>query len=177
MKIIKTKFKSLVYFEDVVYHDNRGTLKELFNKKKINKKFIFEFVSLSKKDVIRGLHFQIKKPQAKFISVVHGKIFDVVIDLRKKSKTFGKKFEIILDSKKNTSLYIPEGFAHGFKSLKNNSIMIYACSNKRYPKLERSIIWNDKDLKINWPNKNQNIISSKDKKNITFEEFKKFNKF
>jgi dTDP-4-dehydrorhamnose 3,5-epimerase len=177
VKIIKTKFKDLVYFEDTVYKDNRGILKELFNKKKINKKFIFEFVSLSKKNVVRGLHFQIKKPQAKFISVVYGKIFDVVIDLRKKSKTFGRKFEIILDSKKNTSLYIPEGFAHGFKSLENNSIMIYACDNKRYPKLERSIIWNDKGLKINWPNKNKNIISLKDKKNTTFEEFKKINKF
>lgn len=177
MKIIKTKFKNLVYFEDIVYKDDRGTLKELFNKKKINKKFIFEFVSLSKKNVVRGLHFQIKKPQAKFISVAYGKVFDVVIDLRKKSKTFGKKFEIILDSKKNTSLYIPEGFAHGFKSLENDSIMIYACSNKRYPKLERGIIWNDKNLKINWPNKNKNFVSSKDEKNITFEEFKKNNKF
>ena len=177
MKIIKTKFKNLVYFEDIVYKDDRGTLKELFNKKKINKKFIFEFVSLSKKNVVRGLHFQIKKPQAKFISVAYGKVFDVVIDLRKKSKTFGKKFEIILDSKKNTSLYIPEGFAHGFKSLENDSIMIYTCSNKRYPKLERGIIWNDKNLKINWPNKNKNFVSSKDEKNITFEEFKKNNKF
>ena len=177
MKIIRTKFKKLVYFEDYVYKDNRGTLKELFNKKKIDKKFIFEFVSLSKKNVVRGLHFQIRKPQAKFISVVYGKIFDVVIDLRKNSKTFGKKFEIILDSKKNTSLYIPEGFAHGFKTLKDDSIMIYACSNKRYPKFERGIIWNDKSLKINWPNKNKNIVSFKDKKNIAFEEYKIINKF
>ena len=100
MKLIKTKIKDLIYFQDNIYADKRGNLKELFNQNKINTKFIFEFVSLSKKNVIRGLHFQIKKPQAKFISVVYGKIFDVVIDLRKKSKTFGKKFEIILDSKK-----------------------------------------------------------------------------
>ena len=177
VKIIKTKFKNLIYFEDHVYKDNRGNLKELFNKEKINKNFIFEFVSLSKKNVIRGLHFQIKKPQAKFISVVSGKIFDVVIDLRKNSKTFGKKFEIILDSRKNISLYIPEGFAHGFKSLENNSIMLYACNNKRYPKFENGIIWNDKQLKINWPNKNKNITSSKDRKNITFKEYKLENTF
>ncbi len=177
MKLIKTKIKDLIYFQDNIYADKRGNLKELFNQNKINTKFIFEFVSLSKKNVIRGLHFQIKKPQAKFISVVYGKIFDVVIDLRKKSKTFGKKFEIILDSKKNTSLYIPEGFAHGFKALKDNSIMLYACNNRRYPDLENGILWNDNELKINWPNKNKNIISNKDKKNMTFSEYKKINKF
>ena len=173
MKLIKTKIKYLIYFQDNIYADKRGNLKELFNQNKINTKFIFEFVSLSKKNVIRGLHFQIKKPQAKFISVVYGKIFDVVIDLRKKSKTFGK----ILDSKKNTSLYIPEGFAHGFKALKDNSIMLYACNNRRYPDLENGILWNDNELKINWPNKNKNIISNKDKKNMTFGEYKKINKF
>ena len=177
MKLIKTKFKDLLYFQDFIYSDKRGNLKELFNQNKINKKFIFEFVSLSKKNVIRGLHFQVKKPQAKFISVLYGKIFDVVIDLRKKSKTFGKKFEIILDSKKNNSLYIPEGFAHGFKALKNNSIMLYACTSKRYPVLEKGILWNDKELNINWPNKNINIISSKDKKNMTFYDYQKINKF
>ena len=171
MKIIKTKFKNLIYFEDNIFRDKRGNLKELYNKKKINKSFIFQFSYLSKKNVLRGLHFQINKPQAKFISVIYGKIFDVVVDLRKNSKTFGKKFEIILDSKKNTSLYIPEGFAHGFKSLTDESLMIYNCSNNRYSKFERGIIWNDGDLKINWPNKNNVILSPKDKKNITFKEF------
>ena len=100
MRAIKTKIKDLLYFEDKVYFDKRGSLKELFNQNKINTKFVFEFLSISKKNVVRGLHFQIKKPQAKFISVINGKIFDVVVDLRKKSKTFGKKYEIILDSKK-----------------------------------------------------------------------------
>ena len=177
MRAIKTKIKGLIYFQDNTYIDKRGTLKELFNHKKTNTKFVFEFVSLSKKNVVRGLHFQMRKPQAKFISVVYGKIFDVVIDLRKKSKTFGKKFEIILDSKKNTSMYIPEGFAHGFKALKDNSIMLYACNKKRYSNLENGILWNDSELKINWPNKRINIISNKDKKNISFSEYKKINKF
>jgi len=177
MKAIKTRIRDLIYFQDEVYSDKRGNLKELFNRKKINTKFTFEFVSLSKKNVVRGLHFQIKKPQAKFISVISGKIFDVVIDLRKKSKTFGKKFEIVLDSKKNTSLYIPEGFAHGFKALKNNSIMLYACNTKRYPDLENGILWNDSELKIKWPNIKKNIISNKDKKNMSFNEYKKINKF
>ena len=177
MRAIKTKIKDLLYFEDKVYFDKRGSLKELFNQNKINTKFVFEFLSISKKNVVRGLHFQIKKPQAKFISVINGKIFDVVVDLRKKSKTFGKKYEIILDSKKNTSLYIPEGFAHGFKSLKDNSIMLYSCSKKRYADLEYGLLWNDKELKINWPNKKINIISNKDQKNLSFSEYKKINKF
>ena len=176
-------FNDILIISHDIYEDKRGFFSEIYNNElmsnlAIPSNFVQDNLSFSKKKgTIRGLHFQIKKPQAKFISVVYGKIFDVVIDLRKKSKTFGRKFEIILDSKKNTSLYIPEGFAHGFKSLENNSIMIYACDNKRYPKLERSIIWNDKGLKINWPNKNKNIISLKDKKNTTFEEFKKINKF
>tara|TARA_B100000965_G_scaffold327872_1_gene290805 strand:- start:1742 stop:2275 length:534 start_codon:yes stop_codon:yes gene_type:complete len=177
MKIIKNKFKGLKVFEDEVFLDNRGHLKELFNKKKIKDNIIFEFISLSKKNVVRGLHLQLNKPQAKFISVISGKIFDVVIDLRKKSKTFGKKFEFILDSKKNHSIYIPIGFAHGFKALENKSIMIYACSEKRFSKFEKGIKWNDKELKINWPRKNNCIISSKDKKNISFEDFKKINPF
>jgi dTDP-4-dehydrorhamnose 3,5-epimerase len=172
VKIIKTKLNGLKIFEDKINIDCRGYLKELFNKQKISKNFKFEFVSLSKKNVVRGLHFQIKKPQAKFISVLSGKIFDVVVDLRKNSKTFGKTFSIILDSRKNTSLFIPVGFAHGFKSLKDNSIMLYACSEDRYPKYERGLIWNDKDLKIKWPNKKINILSKKDKNNISFKNFK-----
>tara|TARA_A100001011_G_scaffold398047_1_gene501073 strand:- start:149 stop:670 length:522 start_codon:yes stop_codon:yes gene_type:complete len=172
VKIIKTNLNGLKIFEDKVNVDTRGYLKELFKKQKINKNFKFEFVSLSKKNVVRGLHFQIKKPQAKFISVLSGKIFDVVVDLRKKSKTFGKTFSIILDSRKNTSVFIPVGFAHGFKSLKDNSIMLYACSENRYPKYERGLIWNDKDLKIKWPNRKKNILSKKDKNNISFKNLK-----
>lgn len=171
MRAIKTKIKDLLYFEDKVYFDKRGSLKELFNQNKINTKFVFEFLSISKKNVVRGLHFQIKKPQAKFISVINGKIFDVVVDLRKKSKTFGKKYEIILDSKKNTSLYIPEGFAHGFCSMTENSILHYKCTKYRDKNSEYTIRWNDKDLKIKWPTNNP-IISVKDKNGNYFTQFK-----
>lgn len=176
MRVVKTKFKGLIYFQDFIYSDKRGNLKEIFTKKKINKKFDLHMVSQSRKNVIRGLHYQVKKPQAKFITVISGKIFDVVVDLREKSKTFGKKFEIILDSKKNECLYIPEGFAHGFQSLENNSIMLYACTLKRYEKFEQGLIWNDKELNINWPQKKNYIISPKDKKNITFKAYKIHNK-
>ena len=119
---------------------------------------------MSKKNVIRGLHFQKVKPQAKFISVVKGKIVDVVVDIRKNSKTYGRHFRIILSNKNSTSLFIPEGFAHGFGGLDKENIVVYSCTNYRYKK-------GDKSLKINWIIKNP-IISSKDRKNKTFKEYK-----
>ena len=136
----------------------------------MKKKFIFDYYSLSNKNVIRGLHLQLKKPQGKLITVLSGKIFDVALDCRIKSKTFGKFFTIYLSEKNNISLYIPAGFAHGFCSLTNKSILHYKCTNYRDVKSETGILWNDKDLKINWPN-NRLIISAKDKKNYTFLEF------
>ena len=173
MKIFKTKFKGLFIVRQKNNSDKRGSLREIYNKKVLKKNnFVFEYCTISKKNSLRGFHFQFKFQQAKYVSVLKGKILDCVIDLRKKSKTFGKTFSIILDSRKNTSLFIPVGFAHGFKSLKDNSIMLYACSENRYPKYERGLIWNDKDLKIKWPNRKKNILSKKDKNNISFKNLK-----
>ena len=124
---------------------------------------------MSKKNVIRGLHFQIKKPQGKFISVIKGKIVDVAVDLRKNSKTFGKHFKIILSDKNCTSIYIPEGFAHGFGGLEKENVVVYSCTNYRFKKGERGIKWNDKNLKIKW-NISKPIISSKDKQNKSFKD-------
>lgn len=170
MKIIKTKFKDLLIIKRPTHNDNRGFLKELFEQNKIKKKFIFDYFSLSKKNVIRGLHLQLKKPQAKLISVMTGKIFDVVLDCRKGSPTFGRHFTINISAKDNTSLYIPEGFAHGFCSLENNTILYYKNSNYRNKKYEAGILWNDKDLKIKWPIKKPKI-SLRDKKNLSFSKF------
>ena len=170
MKILKTDFKDLIIFKKDSFKDNRGFFRELFLKKDIDKEFIFDVMSLSKKNVIRGLHLQIKKPQGKLITVLRGKIFDVALDCRTKSKTYGKYFSITLSEKENTSVYIPEGFAHGFCSLSNNTIIHYKCTNYRDKKSEIGILWNDKDLNINWPIKNP-IISKKDKKNLRFSEF------
>ena len=170
MKIIKTKFKDLLIIKRPTHNDNRGFLKELFEQNKIKKNFIFDYFSLSKKNVIRGLHLQLKKPQAKLISVMTGKIFDVVLDCRKGSPTFGRHFTINISAKDNTSLYIPEGFAHGFCSLENNTILYYKNSNYRNKKYEAGILWNDKDLKIKWPIKKPKI-SLRDKKNLSFSKF------
>ena len=170
MQIVKTKFSGLKLYKRETFRDNRGYFKELFLEKVFKKKFIFDYYSLSKKNVVRGLHLQLKNPQGKLITVLYGKIFDVALDCRKKSKTFGKFYTIYLSDKDNSSLYIPPGFAHGFCSLTKNSLLHYKCTNYRDIKSETGILWNDKDLKINWPN-NKLIISTKDKKNYTFKRF------
>ena len=170
MKIIRTKFKDLLIIKRPTHYDNRGFLRELFEQKKLQKKFIFDYFSVSRKNVIRGLHIQCKNPQAKLITVITGKIFDVVLDCRKGSSTFGKCFSINMSANDNISLYIPEGFAHGFCSLANDTVLYYKNSNYRNKKYETGILWNDKDLKIKWPTKKP-IISSKDKKSLNFSKF------
>ena len=174
MKIIKTKFKGLIVFQKKYFKDNRGYFLELYKKKIIKKNLPFTCISFSKKNVIRGLHLQTKKAQAKYVSVLKGKILDIVVDLRKNSKTFGKYYKIVLSEKNSKSIYIPEGFAHGFCGLEKENYMLYSCSNYRHKYSEVGIMWNDKQLKIKWPSIRP-IISDKDKNNITFAEYKKMN--
>jgi len=173
MKIINTKLQGLKIIKGINHYDNRGYFRETFKNIFFKKKnFIFWCMSKSKKNVLRGLHLQKKFGQDKFISVVKGKIFDVVVDLRKKSKTYGKKYSIILSDNNSKSLFIPAGFAHGFCGLEKDNIVLYGFTKYRSKRNEIGIIWNDKDLKIRWPLKKP-IISNKDKKNISFQAFKK----
>ena len=172
MKVISTKFSGLKVIQSKSYKDRRGLFKEDFKKKFFkNKEFVFGCTSTSKKNVIRGLHLQTKFSQGKYVSILKGSIFDVVVDLRKDSKTFGKHFKIILSDNNAKSLFIPAGFAHGFLGLKKENIIYYYCTNYRSAKHEKGILWNDKKLNIKWPIKKP-IISLKDKKNLTFSEFK-----
>ncbi len=172
MKVITTKFSGLKVIQSKSYKDSRGLFKEDFKKNFFkNKKFVFGCTSTSKKNVIRGLHLQTKFSQGKYVSILKGSIFDVVVDLRKDSKTFGKHFKIILSDDNAKSLFIPGGFAHGFLGLKKENIIYYYCTNYRSAKHETGILWNDKKLNIKWPIKKP-IISLKDKKNLTFSEFK-----
>ena len=172
MKIIKTKFKDLIIYDKETFKDKRGYLRELYHQKHFKTKFPFDVMSYSKKNVLRGLHLQLKNAQAKLITVLNGKIFDVCVDCRKNSKTFGKHFSIYLSEKENKSLLIPAGFAHGFCSLTNDVVLHYKCSKYRHSNSETGILWNDKDLDIKWPIKKL-IISNKDKKNFTFKDLKK----
>ena len=174
MKLIKTKLKNLLIVKTKIFRDNRGFFKEVEKNKILKKKFIFDCLSLSKKNTIRGLHFQKKKSQAKIISVVQGKILDVVIDLRKNSKTFGKHFSIKMSYDSNFSLYIPEGFAHGFMCLSKTCTIYYKCTNYRSKKSELTLKWNDNDLNIKWPTKKP-ILSKKDKMGLPFSEIIKLN--
>lgn len=170
--IKKTKFKNLLLIKNKSYFDKRGYFKELIRENELNVRFPFKVMSYSKKNVIRGLHLQSKNSQGKYVTVIKGKVFDVVVDLRKNSKTYGKSFTSILSEKNSTSIYVPPGFAHGFCGLSKENYVIYSCTKYRNKSSEIGIMYNDIDLKIKWPLKKP-IISNKDKNNLSFEEFKK----
>ena len=168
--IIKTKFDDLILVKNKKFSDSRGYFQELLIEKNIKIKFPFQVMSFSKKNVIRGLHIQTKNTQGKFITVVKGKIFDVAVDLRKKSKTYGKYFSKILSEKNSLSIYIPPGFAHGFCALDKENFVVYNCTQYRNARSEIGIKYNDKDLNIKWPIK-KTILSVKDKENYSLKEF------
>ena len=170
MKIYKTQIKGLLVIKQKNNIDNRGSLRETYNKKLLNKKFVFEYCTTSKKNILRGFHFQTKFQQSKYVNVLKGKILDVVIDLRKNSQTFGKSFKIVLSQKNATSLFIPKGFAHAYFSYDTENIIYYKLDNFYKPKFEDGIIFNDKKLKIKWP-KLKVIISKKDKKLRSLKDF------
>ena len=171
MKLQKTKIPGPKIIKSKIFKDKRGYLRETFRNRLLkNLDFPFDVMSFSKKNVLRGLHIQIKNNQAKIITVTHGKIFDVAVDLRKKSKTFGKYFSVIISDKSDFSFYIPKGFAHGFLCLSKRCTVNYKCSDYRNPKSEKTIKWNDKSLNIKWPIKNP-ILSNKDKNGLNLEDF------
>jgi dTDP-4-dehydrorhamnose 3,5-epimerase len=174
MKIAKTSFKDLIIIKNKSHKDKRGYFKELLRENEIRKKFPFLVMSYSKKNVIRGLHLQQRKSQGKFVTVIKGKIYDVVIDLRKKSKTFGKKYSIILSDKNCKSIYVPEGFAHGFCALDKDNYVVYSCTNYRDKQSEIGIKFDDKKLNINWPTKTP-TLSKKDRENLSLIKFLELN--
>ena len=171
MKKIK-KNRELIIVHNQSYKDKRGYFKEILLEKNIKKKFPFLVMSYSKKNVLRGLHLQMKKSQGKYISVIKGKIFDVAVDLRNKSPTFGKYYSLIISENSDFSFYIPEGFAHGFLCLSKKCTVNYKCSTYRDIKSEKTLKWNDETLNIKWPIK-EPILSTKDKKGKDLNFFKK----
>ena len=165
-------FKNLKVINNMSFKDKRGYFKELLIEKKIKKKFPFLVMSYSKKNVIRGLHLQLNNSQGKYVSVIKGKIFDVCVDLRKNSKTFGKYFSVVISEKNSKSIFVPPGFAHGFCALDKENYVIYSCTKYRDAKSEVAINFNDRNLKIKWPVKKA-IVSKKDKLAISFNEYVK----
>ena len=171
MKLINTKIAGLKLIKSQIFKDKRGYLRETFRNNFIKKEFIFDVMSFSKKGVLRGLHIQIERSQAKIITVTHGKVLDVAVDLRKKSKTFGKYFSIVISDKSDFSFYIPEGFAHGFLCLSENCTLNYKCSEYRHPKSETTLKWDDKSVNIKWPIKKP-LLSKKDQNGKSLDFFK-----
>ena len=169
--ILKTKFKGLFIYKNKNFKDKRGYFREIIRENKLIKKFPFLVMSFSKQNVVRGLHIQTKNSQGKFVTVVKGKIFDVAVDLRKNSKTFGKIYNCILSERNSKSIFIPEGFAHGFQGLEKENYIIYSCTKYREKNYEITVDIHDEDLNIKWPSKKK-IVSKKDKKGITFQKYK-----
>ena len=169
MKLLSTKIKDIKKVKTKIFRDKRGFFKEIYKNKILKKKFIFDVMSYSKKSVLRGLHIQTKFPQAKLITVTSGKIMDVAVDLRKNSKSFGKYYSTIISQDSDFSLFIPEGFAHGFLCLSQTCTINYKCSEYRNKKSEKTLRWDDEQINIKWPVKKP-ILSLKDKngKNLDF---------
>ncbi len=168
-KFIKTDIEGLYIIEPTVFGDSRGFFMETYNYKEfkengLNMIFVQDNHSKSKKGVLRGIHFQNKYPQGKLVRVIKGTVFDVAVDLRKNSKTYGDWFGIILSEENNRQFYIPEGFGHGFLVLSYEAEFVYKCTDYYNPDDEGGIIWNDPDININWPidNLDKIILSDKD---------------
>lgn len=188
-KFIKDEIfiKDLFIVKPHIFNDDRGFFYESYNKKDffdlgITDDFVQDNHSKSQKNVLRGMHFQKNFPQGKLIRVIKGKIYDVVVDLRKESSTFGKWFGIELSEKNKYMLYIPKGFAHGFLTLEDDTEVLYKTTDYYNPQDEGGIIWNDKILNIDWKFKEYNIdekdiiLSEKDKNQFSFEKFLEENK-
>ena len=175
----KTDIDGVITFTNKKYEDDRGFFMETFNKE-ISDCLKCDFVQDNhvksmNKNIIRGLHFQTNKMQAKLLRVIKGKIFDVAVDLRETSSTYKKWIGIILSEENCLNMYIPEGFAHGYCTLMDNTEIIYKCSNYYDPDSETGIIWNDPTLNIEWPIEKP-IISLKDQNLKTLKGFHEFNK-
>lgn len=171
-----TAIDGVIIVNSNIYPDNRGQFSEVYNKKEfkeygLNYNFVQQNQSVSKYGVLRGLHFQINYPQTKLVRCIKGVIFDVAVDLRKESPTYGQWIAAILSSENNKQLLIPQGFAHGFLTLSEEAIVGYSCDDFYHPNDEGGIIWNDPDLNIAWPQIDTEIIlSEKDKKHKTLKE-------
>ena len=180
MNRIETHLQGVHVFETPKYKDTRGSFTVPFNLIEFREvtnfhaDFIQDNLSRSKKGVLRGLHYQVKQPQGKLVRVNRGAVQDVIVDLRERSQSFGKTFSIILTGEDNLSLWIPPGFAHGFLSLKKGTEFYYKVTGEYSPENERTLIWDDPDLKIDWKNTDIPILSDKDKVGKSFKECEKY---
>lgn len=166
MEILETKLAGVLILEPRVYHDSRGYFFETFQSERYQElglphHFVQDNLSHSVKDVVRGLHYQLERPQGKLVHVSHGCVMDIIVDIRLSSKTFGESICIELSDQNHRQVYIPPGYAHGYCTLSDKATFVYKCTDYYHPPSERGIIWNDPDLTISWPIENA-ILSQKD---------------
>ena len=169
MQIQTTAIPDVLILEPTVFGDDRGFFYESFNQKRfaeltgITRSFVQDNHSKSAKGVLRGLHYQIQQPQGKLVRVTAGAVFDVTVDLRKNSPTFGRWAGVVLSAANKRQLWIPEGFAHGFLVTNDNTEFLYKTTDYWAPEFERSILWNDPAIGIDWPLDSEPLLSGKDK--------------
>ena len=180
MEITHSKLKGAFLVKPDVFGDERGFFmetwnEERFSKENINLKFKQDNVSKSSKGVLRGLHYQLPDSQGKLVYVLEGEVFDVIVDIRKGSPTFGVAESYYLNDKNKNILYVPEGFAHGFLVTSKIALFTYKCTETYHPENEYSILWNDPDLKIQWPLGSEPKLSKKDLEGIPLSEMNKDN--
>lgn len=174
---VKTKIRDLYIIEPKVFGDNRGYFMESYNKKDffdagLTMEFVQDNESKSKKGVLRGLHFQTKHTQGKLVRVTEGAVFDVAVDLRKGSPTYGQWEGILLTSENKKQFYVPEGLAHGFLVLSDTAVFNYKCTDFYAPEYDGGVLWNDPDIGIEWPldGIEEILLSEKDKNQKTLKE-------
>jgi dTDP-4-dehydrorhamnose 3,5-epimerase len=167
MKVTETPLKNLLVIEPRIFPDARGFFYESYQHQRYHEHGIPELVqdnvSRSCKNTLRGLHYQLPNSQGKLVSVIRGSVWDVAVDIRKSSPTFGQWFGVVLDEDNHKQLYVPPGFAHGFCVLSEEVDFLYKCSDYYHPEHEHGIMWNDPEININWPINNP-ILSDKDKR-------------
>ncbi|KGK24403.1 MULTISPECIES: dTDP-4-dehydrorhamnose 3,5-epimerase [Pseudomonas] len=176
MKAIKQSIPEVILFEPQVFGDNRGFFFESFNQKVFEEvvgrpvTFVQDNHSRSVKGVLRGMHYQIQQPQGKLVRVVQGEVFDVAVDMRRSSSTFGKWVGAYLSAENKCQLWVPEGFAHGFVVLSETAEFLYKTTDYYAPQHERSLAWNDQTVAIEWPYQGEPALSAKDQKARSFED-------
>ncbi len=179
MKVLETPLSGALILEPKVFEDARGFFLESYNEKVfaaigIPDKFVQDNHSSSVRGVLRGLHYQVQQPQGKLVRVVSGEVLDVFLDLRKSSPTFGRWHGVKLSGENKLLAWIPAGFAHGFQVLSERAQVLYKSTEFYLPELERTVLWNDADLKIEWENAGEPTISEKDQRGLRFRDAEGF---
>lgn len=175
MKVTRGSLAGILVLEPRVFSDERGFFLEGFNQRVmreigIDEEFVQDNHSFSRRNVLRGMHYQVQRSQGKLVRVITGEILDVVIDLRRSSPTFGGWEAVNLSQQNHKMIWVPAGFAHGFRVLSDGADVLYKTTDFYFPNFEKTIAWNDPDLKIDWQLKGEPIVSAKDKLGVSFKQ-------